>query len=1239
MEPIEIEFLMKDKLSDGVKNAQDKTSDLGKTAEQVSKAIIDKIADQKLIIKDVQADLKKLNKEYENMAPGTAQLEMKAEIEACSRALKEEEVILIDLEGQHKKNSTAAKKLTTELRELLDSLARMRLEGKELTPEYEEMSNKAALLTDTIGDLRTQTNILAHDNSGLQGVISGINGAAGVMTTATGIMGVFVSDHEDLIKIQTRVQSVMAITMGLQQVMNTLNKDSAFRLVTVNNIKKKMIAVNTRLATSLGISTVAATALMAALTLGLSVAITGVVMLFSKLSSANAKAKKDQAEFAKKVADSSASILADFKKISDQWSSLTDDLKAKQSFIDSNQEAFKKLGVSINSVSDAEKLFVNNKDAFIESIKYRAMAAASMDLASEKYKEAIQKMIEADAMSDTKTVYYSNGNFAPGGSYTMENKDKKRAEEAANSLFKEGDEFITKANEWEQHQTRILKNLGLEAQETIVEGSIEALEKLISEKEKALKKIPLSNKKLYNSAFKELQIYKDQLSTLTQTKESNKTNISLSSLEYKAEQKILDQRLALQKEGYEKQREQAKLNWNRQKQDILIEESDRLKVIADMKANGVPVKPESEGLVRSQTAIQLALAAELYDKELKDISKKETEETKKRFEELIQPYLSFNEKRINIEQDYAAKIKELQETGASSEHIENAEREKEDLLTEIDFYIAQKDATFQVMMQRIASMSITQLEKSLKEAEDLLANSTTSNNTNEQIATLRAKIKILQDELKLAKAQDEANDKDPKLKWEKTSKAVKNCKTEIDGIISSMDFLDEGTKSALEAVSNVAGGAIDMIDGIKALSIGAAESISAVEKASIILAIVGTAVKIMTAIFSMSSASEKRHREALAEIQERQLSFQREYNLLLAKQNLLLKESQSIFGENKIESAIAQVEAYRKLLELYQNTLRGSKPEYSLSPLHNFLSDYSGRMKAYEKGVGALYDTKIVTGHKKTGLFGWGRGRDTYSNILSIDHYKDLVDQTGKLDAEMLRLILKNEKMTDETRRQLEYILSIDDALKEAEKALDDYLQDTFGNLGQGFVNSVAESIKQNKDVIQLAANEIGQVFEKLGEQIAYSMFFADEFKELESEIKKVYGSSKDKNTMTNEIASTLDEFFNNMSSNLENAQDWMKQWQSKVAELGHDIYRNEQQQSGQAGAFQLLTQDQGTKLEGLFTSGQVHWYNIDTGVERINVRFGEALSGINKIAEHTSHIETILTIMNVAVRDGIKIK
>ena len=237
---------MRDKLSPGIDKAGKSAETLGDKAEQVSKSITDRIAAQKEQIKYVESCLKDLKKQYDNLAPGKAQLEMRAEIDACTKALQEDKNILSSLEAEHDKASVSTKRLSMQLREMQDAMARLRLEGKQNTKEYAEMADKAAVLADTIGDLRTQTNILANDDAALQGVMSGVNGLSGLFTTATGVMGIFASENEDLIKIQTRVQSVMAVTMGLQQVMNTLNKDSAFRLVTVVKMKKLLTAANTQ---------------------------------------------------------------------------------------------------------------------------------------------------------------------------------------------------------------------------------------------------------------------------------------------------------------------------------------------------------------------------------------------------------------------------------------------------------------------------------------------------------------------------------------------------------------------------------------------------------------------------------------------------------------------------------------------------------------------------------------------------------------------------------------------------------------------------------------------------------------------------------------------------------------------------------------------------------------------------------------------------------------------------------
>lgn len=99
-----------------------------------------------------------------------------------------------------------------------------------------------------------------------------------------------------------------------------------------------------------------------------------------------------QAEVNKQMAESSGSYgdqVAQLRALQLQWNQLGDDLKAKTEFVKNNREAFDKLGVAITTVADADNLFVQNTDAFIEAMNLRAQANAANELATQKYKDAL----------------------------------------------------------------------------------------------------------------------------------------------------------------------------------------------------------------------------------------------------------------------------------------------------------------------------------------------------------------------------------------------------------------------------------------------------------------------------------------------------------------------------------------------------------------------------------------------------------------------------------------------------------------------------------------------------------------------------------------------------------------------------------------------------------------------------------------------------------------------------------
>ena len=129
-----------------------------------------------------------------------------------------------------------------------------------------------------------------------------------------------------------------------------------------------------------------------------------------------------QAEVNKQMAESSGSYgdqVAQLRALQLQWNQLGDDLKAKTEFVKNNREAFDKLGVAITTVADADNLFIQNTDAFIEAMNLRAQANAANELATQKYKDALIARQEAEEKikKGKQTVYKGIDDY---GNITLE---------------------------------------------------------------------------------------------------------------------------------------------------------------------------------------------------------------------------------------------------------------------------------------------------------------------------------------------------------------------------------------------------------------------------------------------------------------------------------------------------------------------------------------------------------------------------------------------------------------------------------------------------------------------------------------------------------------------------------------------------------------------------------------------------------------------------------------------------
>ena len=505
---------------------------------------------------------------------------------ACLDELREYSNILEDAatkQEEHRQkiddNAKAADSMRTRIKELKEEMMSLVDQGiDEQSAHYQALKDELGRLQDIQSDVMQQGRILANDEAQYQGIISGLSGVAGGLSAATGAMSLFAGENEDLQKVMTKVQSVMAITIGLQQVSEALNKDSAFTLVTLRSAKEwwanavaKAAAAETAETTATAANTTATTANTASKVanagasgasstahtanagaiatetvaakagtfanlslagafraVGIAIktipvfgwviaGISALIAIVSHFVSKANEAKKAAKEFGESVAENAYKPIGTIMQLSNEWDKLGDNLAAKEKFIDENRQRFDELGVAVRNTRDAENLLVANKDAFIAAQIAKAKALAMITQMQEKVKKSLELQNEIETMPDKVTRYVSDPSGFSTFTYQVENsskKEKKTELDALNAEIKKGYES---AYNFEKEGAKALKNAGIGGMKEYAAGTVGAIEQAIAKKNEALKNLK-PNTKEYKNTVKEIADLRKQIDTSSSPK-------------------------------------------------------------------------------------------------------------------------------------------------------------------------------------------------------------------------------------------------------------------------------------------------------------------------------------------------------------------------------------------------------------------------------------------------------------------------------------------------------------------------------------------------------------------------------------------------------------------------------------------------------------------------------------------------------------------------------------------------
>lgn len=1176
--------------------------------------------------------------------------------------------------------------LLTQRKQILNEMGKLELAGKSGTDEYKQLEQQLSKVGTAINIVNKNAKALTTAGSAdLAGFIQGITGIAGAFSAAQGVMSLFTKDNEKLAAIQTKLQAAMSITIGLQQVSNTLHVTSAFRMNIASKATLMWRSSINKLSVALGISNIQAQILMATLTVGLSLAITGVVILLERYNSEQDKAIASNKKFSEAVGSNISSLRSNYEKLRKEWAAANGDIQKQEELLLKNGDAYNNLGVKIRDVNDANNIFVNNTDNFIKSLELRAKAAASMELASEKYKEAIQKMIEAEGSSPTPGVIdwfspvLSGKKLFDVFNHSQLESDSKKAEEDAR-------DYIIKSLGYSDENVALMNQMGLDATETISENSKAWYQKIRDDQQKIMdENLPGSNKfnaaKIQrDAAAKMLQKwdktdFKGQESAANKAKKleqellalQDKLNNEQLQQELSSQQKLIDK----QEDGFKKQYAQNELNYKKELQQIKEYEDSKAKerneAILKFGSSKIPVELSTEN-VKKQTEILKTEALSSFSKINNDILKSLTDK-----------YQSYADQRLEIEKRYNKDIEILiqqrdksvteEQRSLLNRSIAKATADKGKELMSFDFDRLKESPEYVRAFEDLKNTSSETLNSLLTQLED--AKQTAAKVLSpDQLREYTSTIQSIMDELternpykalidkkkELAEASTELARSEKQLKDVQsgfgviTNLAVVNGKltasylSEADAVKNVNKAKDKYTKannnvvvaekkilgqieelnSALSNLGNSIGGtsgliiglmgdiglfATTSIEGISKVADKSATAISNIEKASVILTIISTAIQLMQKLDELMPDAYDKYEKYDEKIQEinRLKDAVTQYELAVLKAN---QADKSWFGKDALRDLHNLREYHDQVWQAYDKKANEAQAKYQNQKGGGWLSKtlnyglIGGIDKIFgtnilgnkyeEQLVKAKDNLRIETRKKSSGWFGIGGKSQKTENLVDWaknNGFGDLFDKDGWINVSAADAILGQygDKLVGQTKETLEEMKALKEQYDEYIKQLREYVNSMYEPLADNMVSAIWDWLDKGKSALDSFKDYAKDTFRDIVSDMIKTIILKDVFGDYKDKIAGLYEEYSKGNLTEEELSDAIAKetavVVDRYDKTLPMLQDTVNAINQGIKDsTGIDLKDTNSSQSTTKGGFETMTQDQAGEMNGRLT-------------------------------------------------------
>lgn len=297
--------------------------------------------------------------------------------------------------------------------------------GQETAAKIRELTNQAAIYKDAIADVQQEITRMASDTAIWDGMKQGIQGVSSVLQTfaAAGVLGE--KNTEKLVKVIAKLKAAEAATNAVINIGNMLQKNSA-AVAAIRTVQLKLQTVATTKATiAQKALNVAMKANPVGILIGLLAAVAAGIAIFTARTKTDTEAQKAhnqvlenakqaQEDYRSTVGSAVGQVTGKFMLLQRSYKNLSSEME-KRKWIEQNKDAFAALGLKINSVNDADEVFVKQSQPVIDALKARARATALEDLYVKTYQKHAEEEIALQqklnrVREENKKSYQGSGN-------------------------------------------------------------------------------------------------------------------------------------------------------------------------------------------------------------------------------------------------------------------------------------------------------------------------------------------------------------------------------------------------------------------------------------------------------------------------------------------------------------------------------------------------------------------------------------------------------------------------------------------------------------------------------------------------------------------------------------------------------------------------------------------------------------------------------------------------------------